>query len=90
MLKLSRKYKRIISSVEMVTNSHMKKGHVTIKSASEILGVSVETLRNWDKKGKLKAKRDKNGYRIYRISELEKFAHKNKLRRPGHRIKLIV
>lgn len=68
----------------------MQKGFVTIKSAAEILGVSVETLRNWDKKGKLVAKRDKNGYRIYKISELESFAKKNGLKRSGHRIKLIV
>jgi len=68
----------------------MQKGFVTIKSASEILGISVETLRNWDKTEKLEAKRDKNGYRIYRISELEKFAQKNGIKRPRHKIRLIV
>jgi len=59
----------------------MASGYVTIKSAAEILNLSTETLRNWDKGGKLKAKRDKNGYRIYNISELEKFASKSGLRR---------
>ena len=68
----------------------MRKGFVTIKSASEILGVSVETLRNWDKSGRLKAKRDKNGYRIYNISDLEKFANKEGLKRPNKRIKLVL
>lgn len=67
----------------------MRKGYVTIKSAGEILGVSIETLRNWDKGGKLPALRDKNGYRIYKISELEGFAQKNKLKRPGRKIKLV-
>ncbi len=67
----------------------MAKGVVTIKSASEILGVSVETLRNWDKSGKLKAERNGNGYRCYRISELESFADKNGLRRKTPRVKLI-
>lgn len=68
----------------------MQKGVVTIKSASEILGVSVETLRNWDKTKKLKAARDGNKYRIYKISELEKFAKENGLRRPRQSIKLIL
>lgn len=67
----------------------MKSGYVTIKSAAEILGVSVETLRNWDKSGRLTAKRDKNGYRMYRIPELEKFAEKEGLKRPNKRIRLI-
>lgn len=53
----------------------MEQGYITIKQAAEILGVSVETLRNWDKSGRLKAKRSKNNrYRLYRIFELERFA----------------
>lgn len=56
----------------------MMKGYITIKRAAEILGVSIETLRNWDRKGKLVASRDKsNGYRFYKISELEAFAEQN-------------
>ncbi len=55
----------------------MPKGLVTIKSAAEILQVSVETLRNWDKTGRLKAIRDpKNKYRFYSISALEHFKTK--------------
>ena len=50
--------------------------------------ISVETLRNWDQGGKLKAARDKNGYRMYKISELEKFAVANGLRRPKRVLKL--
>ena len=46
---------------------------VTIKSASEIIGVSVETLRNWDKTGKLRSERDpQNRYRLYQITEIQK------------------
>lgn len=59
------------------------KGLVTIKSAAEILGVSIETLRNWDKTGKLKAIRDgQSRYRLYSISAIEHFAKQNKLNRP--------
>jgi excisionase family DNA binding protein len=68
----------------------MEKGYVTIKSAAEILGVSIETIRNWDKSGKLTAKRDdRNSYRLYKISELQKFSEKQNLRRTNGKWKLI-
>ncbi|MAZ40776.1 hypothetical protein CL654_01500 [bacterium] len=59
----------------------MEKKGVTVKIAAEVLGVSVNTLRKWDKEGVLKAQRKDNGYRYYHIRELEKFAKTHKLRR---------
>ncbi len=60
----------------------MAKKLITIKLAAEILGVSVETLRNWDKTGRLKAERGKkNSYRLYDISALEKYARDSGLKR---------
>ena len=42
--------------------------------AGEVLGVSPATLRNWDRSGKLRARRDAgNDYRYYDIGELERF-----------------
>ena len=39
---------------------------ITIKGAAEVLGVSEQTLRRWDKAGKLHARRHPmNGYRLY-------------------------
>jgi excisionase family DNA binding protein len=39
---------------------------LTIKAAAELLGVSEQTLRRWDKAGKLRARRHPmNGYRLY-------------------------
>jgi excisionase family DNA binding protein len=69
----------------------MKNG-ITITHAAEILNVSVETLRNWDRSGKLKAERDaKTGYRVYHISELEAFAERTHLRRnTGQKLKLVL
>lgn len=63
---------------------------ITVKAAAEVLGVSAATLRNWDKKGKLTARRDThNGYRYYDISELEHFATRNGMNKAAiHRIKL--
>ena len=40
--------------------------YYSIREFSKILGVSVQTLRNWDKKGTLKPHHTSpNGYRYY-------------------------
>jgi site-specific DNA-cytosine methylase len=45
---------------------------VKISQAAEMLGASEQTLRNWDRAGKLKAYRHPvNGYRLYRVADLE-------------------
>jgi len=45
---------------------------VNLSEAATYLGISKETLRNWDKSGKLKAVRHPvNNYRVYRMSDLE-------------------
>ena len=47
--------------------------YITIKEAAEILTVSKDTLRRWEKAGKLKTKRHPmNNYRLYALSEIEK------------------
>ena len=51
----------------------MNNEYIKIKQASQILGVSALTLRNWDKSGKLKALRHPmNNYRVYRIEDIQK------------------
>lgn len=46
---------------------------LTIRQAAEILNVHVETLRRWDKAGKLKAIRvNERGDRRYKPEDLEK------------------
>lgn len=53
------------------------KKYLTIKEVAEILGVTPLTLRNWDKKGKLKAYRNPiNNYRVYKLEEIELFLRK--------------
>lgn len=45
---------------------------LSLKKASEILTVSTETLRRWDRDGKLKAKRNPaNNYRYYERNQLD-------------------
>ena len=44
---------------------------LTIKEAAALLGVTPETLRNWDRANKLKPIRHPvNGYRLYPVAEL--------------------
>jgi len=51
----------------------MSNEYINIKQASEMLGVSTLTLRNWDKNGKFLATRHPiNNYRVYKIDELNK------------------
>ena len=48
--------------------------YLTVGEAAELLGVSKDTLRRWDRAGKLKARRNPvTGYRLYLPSELEEF-----------------
>lgn len=62
----------------------MQQKYYTIKQASILLHVTPLTLRNWDKKGKLKAYRHPaNNYRVYRADQLELFLRKMELSREG-------
>jgi len=55
----------------------MEKQYLTIKETSEILGVTPLTLRNWDKKGKLIARRHPvNNYRVYKREEIDSLLRK--------------
>ncbi len=38
---------------------------LSINKASELLGVSISTLRRWEKEGKIKSERTKGGHRRY-------------------------
>ncbi len=62
---------------------------ITIKLAAEILGLSKEVLRDWDKSGKLKANRNhNNNYRLYDITQLQKFAQEYHLKLKSDKRKL--
>jgi len=52
----------------------MNPNYLTINQAAKILNVSIDTLRRWDKNGKLKAIRHKEaGYRFYSKEMIELF-----------------
>ena len=46
--------------------------YITLSEASELIGKSKETLRRWDREGKLSAVREPlSNYRVYRKAEVE-------------------
>jgi len=45
---------------------------LTALMASEQLGVSVDTIRRWDKKGLIKSVRDNQNYRIFNVEEIRR------------------
>lgn len=52
-----------------------KKDYIEIKEAADILGVSTQTLRTWEKKGKFPVyKNSMSGWRYYKREDIEKFA----------------
>lgn len=62
----------------------MDQKYYTLKQVSKILGVTTQTLRNWDKSNKLKAYRNPlNNYRVYKVEQvnllLRKVESRNKL-----------
>jgi len=46
-------------------------GYLSVPQASQFLGVSIDTLRRWDKKGLLKATRSPLGHRLFSQSDLD-------------------
>lgn len=61
-----------------------KNNYVSLNAASKILNVSPETMRNWDKQGKLKAIRNPmNNYRLYDLEELKSLSQVNFVSEPS-------
>ena len=46
---------------------------VSIGEASQILGVNIDTLRQWDKSGTLVPMKTPGGHRRYKISDIQAF-----------------
>lgn len=49
-----------------------QKNFLTIGESSKYLGVSIDTLRRWEKRGKINAYRSPGGHRYFRKEDLEK------------------
>jgi hypothetical protein len=52
----------------------MNDSKIRIGKAAKMLGVTVQTLRNWEKAGKLIPQRSRGGQRYYRLEDVRRFA----------------
>ncbi|MEA3494267.1 MAG: DNA (cytosine-5-)-methyltransferase [Candidatus Margulisiibacteriota bacterium] len=55
----------------------MKKNVVTVADAAELLDVSVDTIRRWEKKGLIKSKRSDHNYRLFNLQEIKRILKRN-------------
>ena len=56
---------------------------LTLGEAASALGVSVDTLRRWDRNGKLRTSRDARNRRLVPVSEIERLAPRPRRHRAG-------
>ncbi len=51
-------------------------GFVTVNDAADTLGVSIDTIRRWEKKGLIKARRSPQNYRLFNLEEIKRVQNK--------------
>ena len=60
-----------------------QKGSLTLGDAAREIGVSVDTLRRWDRAGKLKVQRDERGQRRVSRAEVNRLSSRPRRHRTG-------
>ena len=50
----------------------MAKEHYSASEAAQALGISLDTLRRWDKAGRIKVTRDRNNRRVVAAAEIDR------------------
>lgn len=63
---------------------------LTRKEAAELLGISVDALRNWEANGLLTVKRKSNGYRVYTEQDLQRLKIIRSLRCANYSLEAIL
>ena len=61
-------------------------GDVTLGEAAQAIGVSVDTLRRWDRAGKLRTTRDERNRRRVPAAEVRRLSDRPDRHRAGHRL----
>jgi molybdopterin-binding protein len=59
---------------------------VTLGEAARAIGVSADTLRRWDRTGKLKTTRDARNRRLVSVEEVERLSSTPRRRPTGHHL----
>lgn len=49
---------------------------LTVIDAAKVIGVSIDTIRRWEKRGLIKALRSENNYRLFNIDEIKRIHNK--------------
>src|SRR5258708_39312549 len=62
------------------------KSDLTMGEAAKAIGVSVDTLRRWDKAGKLQTRRDENNRRVVSSREVSRLTQRPSRHHTGARI----
>jgi molybdopterin-binding protein len=57
--------------------------HLSLGEAATALGVSVDTLRRWDRSGRIKTERDSRNHRIVPAAEVSRLSAKAQRHRTG-------
>jgi molybdopterin-binding protein len=57
---------------------------VSLGEAARALGVSLDTLRRWDRAGKLRTTRDQRNRRLVAVAEIERLSMHPRRHRAGH------
>ncbi len=57
--------------------------HLSLGEAARALGVSVDTLRRWDRDGKIETVRDQGNRRTVAVSEIERLSNQPERQRTG-------
>ncbi len=52
------------------------KNKITVSDAAQELGISVDTIRRWEKKGLIRSVRGENNYRLFSVDELKRVHNK--------------
>jgi molybdopterin-binding protein len=61
----------------------MPESHVTLGEAARMLGVSADTLRRWDRAGRLRTKRDERNRRLVSLAEVRRLGGRPERHRAG-------
>lgn len=67
----------------------MSTKYLTIKEVADVLRVSTDTIRRWDKKGLIKSKRNSSNYRVFNLDEVKRLLLKTNGNSTKNRYKVL-
>ncbi len=87
-----RRAEEAVESVKQLLGGHGEKNSRSLKrrEVSELLGISMDTLRNWEMNGLLTIKRRSNGYRVYTEEDIQRLKIIRSLRCANYSLEAIL